>query len=478
MEDAPPPFWAPGGLRFDKETSAALDAAVAAPLKQTADPDTRLEAKWNAAYEPPEAEAYDCMIADEERANKYQQAIKQRMAGHEGEFVVVDIGTGPYALLALMAARAGAKRVYAIEASPWAARRARSCVERATDVPAGVVTVIDGLSTDVTLPEKADLLVAELVGSVCTEEGLLCSMRDAVERHVLRPDDPASYIPVRCQTMCAPASHALHYVLAPPSFDWVDGLKGQALRTSCWDTAVEALSTPQLLEDVAFHEKPLPPPGTYRPPVLEFTVGDSHVERASANYLGTLRREGLPLESAAPLAAAIAHSLSGLACWPRLELDVDGEIVLESRGPNGEPVERSEHATHWQTVLPLLAPRPVPLAPGDTVRLSVAFDVPKHVDEATGYELKGDIQRGGVKPSAPVVVRFHRTDDVSIAEDCEPLMHRGSHHDSESGAGSSDGELTHEDDDGMEYTLVVEPAWLTSQLERVALQRSAEALVS
>ena len=57
-------------------------------------------------------------------------------------------------------------------------------------------------------------------------------------------------------------------------------------------------------------------------------------------------------------------------------------------------------------------------------------------------------------------------------------MHRGSHHDSESGAGSSDGELTHEDDDGMEYTLVVEPAWLTSQLERVALQRSAEALVS
>ena len=94
MEDAPPPFWAPGGLRFDKETSAALDAAVAAPLKQTADPDTRLQAKWNAAYEPPEAEAYDCMIADEERANKYQQAIKQRMAGHEGEFVVIDIGTG------------------------------------------------------------------------------------------------------------------------------------------------------------------------------------------------------------------------------------------------------------------------------------------------------------------------------------------------------------------------------------------------
>ena len=36
MEDAPPPFWAPGGLRFDKETSAALDAAVAATFEAVA----------------------------------------------------------------------------------------------------------------------------------------------------------------------------------------------------------------------------------------------------------------------------------------------------------------------------------------------------------------------------------------------------------------------------------------------------------
>ena len=116
------------------------------------------------------------------------------------------------------------------------------------------------------------------------------------------------------------------------------------MRTSCWDTAVEALSTPQLLEDVAFHEKPLPPPGAYRPPVLEFTVGDSHVERASANYLGTLRREGLPLESAAPLAAAIAHSLSGLACGRGSRAGRRRDCARVAR-PEWRAGGASEHAT-------------------------------------------------------------------------------------------------------------------------------------
>ena len=43
----------------------------------------------------------------------------------------------------------------------------------------GVIEVIEGLSTEVTLPEKVDLLVAEIVGEVATSEGLVCSMADA-----------------------------------------------------------------------------------------------------------------------------------------------------------------------------------------------------------------------------------------------------------------------------------------------------------
>jgi hypothetical protein len=60
----------------------------------------------------------------------------------------------------------------------------------------------------VTLPEKVDLLVSELVGSIASEEGMYTSIRDAHLRHLKRPEEPLSYIPVRCQTVVAPASAA------------------------------------------------------------------------------------------------------------------------------------------------------------------------------------------------------------------------------------------------------------------------------
>ena len=77
---------------------------------------------------------------------------------------MLDIGTGPFAVLALIAARAGAKKVYAIEAQPKAAALARSAIKKARDVPDGVITVLEGFSTELTLPEKADLVVAEIIG--------------------------------------------------------------------------------------------------------------------------------------------------------------------------------------------------------------------------------------------------------------------------------------------------------------------------
>ena len=90
---------------------------------------------------------------------------------------VVDVGTGPYALLALVAARAGAKKVFAIEVNAAAAASARTAVEKATDVPTGVVEVIEGFSTDITLPYKVDLFVGEVVGNMASEEGIVNTVR-------------------------------------------------------------------------------------------------------------------------------------------------------------------------------------------------------------------------------------------------------------------------------------------------------------
>ena len=82
----------------------------------------------------------------------------------------------------------------------------------------------------------------------------------------------------------------------------------------------------------------------------------------------------------------MARSLSGLALWPRLVLDET--TVVDSRGhPRGEPQK-----SHWQTVLPLLAPRPQPVAPGDTLVVRAAVEV-KRVEEPLRYTLEGELQK-------------------------------------------------------------------------------------
>ena len=90
----------------------------------------------------------------------------------------LDIGTGALALLAIIAARAGAEHVFAIEANAEAAAAARQTV--AAEGLEAQITVIEGYSTDVTLPRRVgDLppngvrppvgLLALLVWSKCLQ---------------------------------------------------------------------------------------------------------------------------------------------------------------------------------------------------------------------------------------------------------------------------------------------------------------------
>ena len=61
---------------------------------------------------------------------------------------------------------------------------------------------------------QVDVLVAEVIGSVATEEGVYRTIRDAQRRFMKFPEDPRSYIPLRVQTMAAPAAYAFHYLIA------------------------------------------------------------------------------------------------------------------------------------------------------------------------------------------------------------------------------------------------------------------------
>ncbi len=120
------------------------------------------------------------MLHDERRTNDYLAALRAAVRPEE---VVLDIGTGS-GVLALAAARAGARCVYAVEASDIA-----EVAERvfAANGVANQVTVIPGWSRVIELPEPADLLVAEVIGNEPLEEEILETMLDA-RRRLLKPE--------------------------------------------------------------------------------------------------------------------------------------------------------------------------------------------------------------------------------------------------------------------------------------------------
>ena len=117
------------------------------------------------------------MLHDERRTGDYLAALAAAVGPDD---VVLDIGTGS-GVLAVAAARAGARHVYAVEASDIAA-----VAERVFEVN-GVqdrVTRVPGWSRQIELPERADLLVAEVIGNEPFEEEILETTRDARQRRL------------------------------------------------------------------------------------------------------------------------------------------------------------------------------------------------------------------------------------------------------------------------------------------------------
>jgi precorrin-6B methylase 2 len=242
------------------------------------------------------------MLQDEVRNRAFKEAIFRNVK--KGD-VVIDLGTGT-GILAIWAAQAGAKRVYAIEETDVAEVAEAVIKDNGFQ---NVITVLKANSSEVTLPEPADVLIAEVVGHFLFEEGIveaIAGARDAL----LKPSGRT--VPSSASVFVAPAE-----------------LHGSFEELSFWDTWLEPrLSVVRTLAANSAYVETISPSALMAHPATIFYVDFSRVvpSQLTANVGFSIQKRGV---------------VDAVIGWFRLSLD---ETSFIETAPGAEP-------THWQQCL-------------------------------------------------------------------------------------------------------------------------------
>ncbi|XP_076907035.1 putative protein arginine N-methyltransferase 6 [Bidens hawaiensis] len=143
------------------------------------------------------------MIKDCVRTETYRTAILQHQNHIEGK-VVVDVGCGT-GILSIFCAQAGAKRVYAVDASEIALQANE--VVKANNLSDKII-VLHGRVEDVEIDEEVDVIISEWMGYMLLYESMLGSVIIARDRW-LKPG--GLILPSNAVLYMAPITHPNRY---------------------------------------------------------------------------------------------------------------------------------------------------------------------------------------------------------------------------------------------------------------------------
>ncbi len=155
-------------------------------------------------------EYHRSLIADIGRLAAFEAALAKVI--RKGETIVADIGTGS-GVLAMIAAKLGAKKVYAYEHAEIGALAQRLIkLNKLRNIE-----IIPARSTEIIEPPRVDVVVSETLGNYALEEYLVETMNDAAARH-LKPG--GVLIPGHVEQVVAPvtASRCRNELVA---WDWI-----------------------------------------------------------------------------------------------------------------------------------------------------------------------------------------------------------------------------------------------------------------
>jgi protein arginine N-methyltransferase 1 len=260
-------------------------------------------------------------LADDARLAAYRRAIEARVRPGD---VVVDLGAGT-GILGLLACRAGARRVYAIEQTGLveiarAIARANGFLDR--------IVHIEGLSTQVEIPEPANVVVCDQIGRFGFEAGLFEYFVDASRRYLA---EGGFLIP----------GH-IRFELAAVE------LGERAADVSFWERGASGFNL-QPLGEIA------------RNSGYPADLHANHLLSAPAALARASTRERGPFEGNATVEVTRAGEMHGLGAWFVAELAPGVEMT-------NSPLA-SERVRRHNTFLPI--EKPIEVEPGDRVHLHV-----------------------------------------------------------------------------------------------------------
>ncbi|HEX6975009.1 MAG TPA: 50S ribosomal protein L11 methyltransferase, partial [Vicinamibacterales bacterium] len=281
-------------------------------------------------------------LSDAVRLDAFRAAIHE--AVRPGD-VVVDLGSGT-GILGFLACQAGAARVYGIEEGGMielarALARANGFDTRITYLP--------GFSAHITLPERADVVIADQIGQFGFDAGVVEYFADARERFLRKN---GTLVPRAITLVVAP-------VEAPELFAQVDfwsqhpaGLDFAPAREWARNTGYPVmLSSAQLLAEAAT--------------LAELDLHQTRAEPFHANVTARVARSGM---------------LHGVGGW--FEAQLSASVTMTNSPLAGQRVNRRN------VFFPLDAP--IEVLPGDTV------DIAMHIDPSeTVVAWRVEVTRGG-----------------------------------------------------------------------------------
>ncbi|KAF8657322.1 hypothetical protein AX16_002244 [Volvariella volvacea WC 439] len=360
-----------------------------------------------------ENDIHAVMIQDKVRTSTYAHFILSNPLLFS-DAVVLDVGCGT-GILSLFAARGGAKRVIAVDASDIAQKAKKNVTANGMD---DVITVIQGKVENIQLPDdikQVDIIVSEWMGYALLYESMLDSVLVARDRF-LKPGGVMA--PSQCKMMLALCDATEIYKDRIGFWNDVYGFDLSEMAKDLYDDAIVDVVGPETLKSKPYTVKDLVT-GQITTKELDFfspfTLISTAEKRMKINafvlYFDTFfTTHGKPIPSEAEVQITNEHDPILADVWP-----VGGKNALQRRQSTGGMKEKvtsfstgpKSTPTHWKQTLFLLRE---PITVSDDSIVEGTFFCKKRDTNSRelDVEIHYTVRRDPESPKSDVVVQMYK----------------------------------------------------------------------